>query len=246
MKNPLRRFFPAPSTTGCTFTCNICGHRNVDAPLAAVRSREAPSCSRCSSSLRMRSNIAVLSKGLFGRSMTLPDFRRDKAIRGLGMSDWEGYAQPLAEKFDYTNTFYDREPRLDITEHIPLARLAHAFENTRRLLSPGGVFVFSVPWFNIPGTVEHFPDLHDFRLENDGEGVVLLNETKDGRKETFRDLVFHGGDGMTLEMRTFSRQGVLDDLRRAGFSSVEVHGEDDPRFGIQWEIQWAYPILARA
>ena len=42
-----------------------------------------------------------------------------KAIRGLGMSDKECYNGLLAEKFDYTNTFYDREPRLDFTESHP-------------------------------------------------------------------------------------------------------------------------------
>jgi hypothetical protein len=37
-----------------------------------------------------------------------------KGIRGLGMSDSLDYAQTLAEKFDYPNTYYDREPKFDI------------------------------------------------------------------------------------------------------------------------------------
>ena len=56
---------------------------------------------------------------LFGAASLSPHFPKLKSIRGLGMSDKEGYAAILAEKFDYTNTFYDREPRLDFTEPHP-------------------------------------------------------------------------------------------------------------------------------
>ena len=65
---------------------------------------------------RVRALIHLLSMELFGRSLVLKRFPQLKAIRGLGMSDKEGYAELLAEKFDYTNTFYDREPRVDFTQ----------------------------------------------------------------------------------------------------------------------------------
>src|SRR5689334_11176933 len=59
---------------------------------------------------------------LFGTSIVLASFPKIKAVRGLGLSDQPGYAQILAEKFDYTNTYYDREPRFDIREaHSELA-----------------------------------------------------------------------------------------------------------------------------
>jgi len=82
---------------------------------------------------------------------------------GVGMSDWEGYANRLEKKLSYVNTYYHKAPLLDITavdpslsnlydfiiatevfEHIspPISR---AFENVHRLLKPGGVFIFSVP-----------------------------------------------------------------------------------------------------
>src|SRR5260370_13947144 len=56
---------------------------------------------------------------LFGNTVVLAKFPKLKAIRGLGLSDQPRYASILAEKFDYTNTFYDREPRFDISESHP-------------------------------------------------------------------------------------------------------------------------------
>ncbi|HEX5631825.1 MAG TPA: class I SAM-dependent methyltransferase, partial [Gemmatimonadales bacterium] len=101
-----------------------------------------------------------LALALHGRPLALPDFPEDRGVKGLGMSDWAGYAEPLAAKLDYVNTFYHREPRLDITdlpaemegryrfllssdvfEHIPPAGLEAAFRNSRRLLADDGFFV---------------------------------------------------------------------------------------------------------
>jgi len=58
--------------------------------------------------------MALLSREIVGVELALPDFPVLKGVRGLGMSDPEELAKRLAEKFDYTNTFYHQEPRLDI------------------------------------------------------------------------------------------------------------------------------------
>ena len=247
------------------FTCNVCGGRNVGVPLAHAENRECQSCRHCTASLRMRSLVYLLSMELFGRPMALPEFPVDKGIRGLGMSDWEGYARALAQKFDYTNTFYHQEPRLDIAdipealagrhrflissdvfEHIPPAALDAAFRNSRRLLRDDGFFLFTVPFAKQGETREHFPRLHEFRIvEADGKRV-LCNRTADGEEEVYEDLVFHGGEGMTLEMRMFSEADLLRRLAAAGFSSARVHGEHHPEYGVLWPIDHSLPIVARA
>lgn len=247
------------------FTCNLCGHENRAVPLAAVENRETQSCGRCGSSLRMRSLMYLLSMELFGRALTLPQFPVDRTIRGLGMSDWDGYAKPLAEKLAYTNTFYHAEPRLDIVdapaemlgrhrflissdvfEHIPGFGLEAAFRNSRRLLSDDGFFLFTVPFVKEGETREHFPRLHDFSIEERDGRRILRNRTVDGEEETFEDLVFHGGEGMTLEMRMFSEADLRRRLAAAGFRSIEVRHEPVPAFGILWPIDYAVPIVARA
>jgi SAM-dependent methyltransferase len=112
----------------------------------------------------MRSMVHVLSLELFGECLVLPDFPERPDLIGIGMSDWDAYAIPLAGKLGYTNTYFDRKPALDIT-HVPEEMVgtldfilssdvfehvqppvAKAFENARRLLKPNGVFVFCVPY----------------------------------------------------------------------------------------------------
>src|ERR1035438_7591316 len=92
------------------FICNVCGSRNDIAEFAT----EPASCD-CGSNVRTRALIHLLSMELFGRGLILADFPRLKSIRALGMSDKPCYASILREKFDYQNTFYDREPRVDFS-----------------------------------------------------------------------------------------------------------------------------------
>jgi SAM-dependent methyltransferase len=247
------------------FLCNVCGRRNLHVPREQVENRETQTCAGCHGNLRMRALMYALGVELFGSPRVLPAFPVDKRIRGLGLSDWEGYATRLAEKFDYTNTFYHAEPRLDIAdipgslagchdfviasdvfEHIPPAILDRSFANLRRLLKPGGVLVFSVPFAKEGETREHYPRLNDFEIVEERGRRVLLNRTVDGAEEQFDDPVFHGGEGMTLEMRVFSEPDLLRRFRAAGFSSAAVRADHAPQFGIMWPIDHSLPMVARA
>ncbi len=246
------------------FVCNVCGRDNQQVPLVHVQNREFQSCRHCRSSLRMRSLVYRLSMELFGKALSLPEFPIDKAVTGIGMSDWEGYAQALAKCFAYTNTFYHQTPKLDITnipeeltaradflissdvfEHIPGFALDRAFANTRRLLRDGGCLLLTVPFVKTGDTQEHFPRLQDFRIISTGDRRFLYNRTAEGDEEIFDNLVFHGGDGATLEMRMFPQPDLLRRLSSAGFRSVEVCVDHVPEFGILWPMDWAVPIVAR-
>ncbi|MDM8568993.1 methyltransferase domain-containing protein, partial [Thiotrichales bacterium HSG1] len=191
----LRTIFTTPSQTQTeevlTFQCNICGHINKDVALKTVKNREAQSCQQCGSSLRMRSVIYALAVELFGKGLILPDFPIDKNIKGVGMSDWEGYADRLPDKIGYTNTFYHQKPKLDIVnidvenkydfiissdvfEHIP-PPISIAFNNAQRLLRPGGIFIFTVPYEKEGVTNEYFPDLFDFKIITHNGKNFLFN-----------------------------------------------------------------------
>ena len=244
------------------FQCNICGTNSL-AQLHRLR-REDVSCSTCGSTPRARAVIRVLSLGLFGKNLALTDFSTRRAIRGLGMTDWEGYANRLSGKFSYRNTYYHREPRLDISateiaadfmandfiissevfEHVapPVNR---AFENVSKMLNPGGLFILTVPYGSNKETIEYFPDLYDFTIERRDETVALKNKTKEGTLQEFKNVVLHEGAGLTLEMRVFSEDDLVQYLKDAGFHAIKVHSEPDFVHGIWWPYRYAFPISAR-
>lgn len=80
-----------------------------------------------------------------------------------------------------------------------------------------------------------------------GGRFILENVTLDGRRERFENLVFHGGEGETLTMRRFSKEGVLGELRRAGFTRARLYAEPCWEFGVYWPYIWSHsqPISAR-
>lgn len=211
----------------------------------------------------MRSIIHHLSLGLFGTSLSLLEFPSSPQIVGMGLSDWEGYAKALKQKFCYTNTFFHKEPFLDITapspkqfascdflistevfEHIP-PPVQRAFSGSFQLLKPGALLVLTVPFTDVPTTLEHFPELHDFKIIELGGNYVLVNRTVDSRFALHNNLIFHGGPGSTLEMRVFSRADVVRFLEEAGFVDVIVHEDSVPKWGIYPPHMWGLPITAR-
>ena len=66
----------------------------------------------------------------------------------------------------------------------------------------------------------------------DHEAVVLRNRTREGVIQEFRNLVFHGGRGTTLEMRAFGEEDLLRHLRGAGFEDTKVYRTPDFLHGV--------------
>jgi SAM-dependent methyltransferase len=239
------------------FTCNVCGAPNQVEHFAS----EAASCT-CGSNVRIRALIHLLSVELFGRSMSLADFPKLRSIRGLGISDKPCYGERLAEKFDYVNTFMDRDPRFDIcAEHPELAgaydfvlaadvleHVAPPVETAMRgiaaLLKPHGFLAATVPCAPDGPSRERFPDLHEYRVVPLGDSAVLVNRRKDGTLEVAGDLVFHGDFGDTLEMRQFSAPELKARLLGAGFERVRYFSENIPDLGILFDRDVSQPLVA--
>ena len=240
------------------FICNICGAHN------AIESFETePASCACGSNVRLRALIHLLSIELFGQDLVLAEFPKLKGIRGLGISDQSSYAQILADKFDYTNTFYDREPHLDLSaphpqlygtydfilladviEHIapPIER---ALAEACRLLKPHGFLGITIFCNPIDQMREHFPELNDFRIVPLGKSPVLVNRRRDGTLEIRDDLIFHGGAGATLEMREFGISELSAKLLAAGFLDVHLLTDNLPRIGILFDQHVSQPLIAR-
>jgi SAM-dependent methyltransferase len=243
------------------FTCNVCG--TLCQRFAESSGREVASCPQCGSTVRLRSLVALLSREMFGVEIALPDFPALKSVRGIGMSDPPVLAEKLAEKFTYTNTFYHRPPRLDVTqpadselgrydfifssevmEHVP-PPVERAFSNLCRMLKPDGLLLLTVPYLPHGRTKEHFPELHEYALAAPGGRVVLVNRRRDGSIEVFENLCFHGGDGSTMEMRVFSQDSLTEILTGAGFAEIRIAAESIPEFGVDHTETWSLPMVAR-
>jgi SAM-dependent methyltransferase len=243
------------------YRCNICG-KECESEITDL-TREKPSCSSCGSTVRMRAIIRILSLELFGESLAIPDFPVRYDVVGMGMSDWEEYAYRLKHKLNYRNTYYHKEPQLDIIslppdlegkfdfiissdvfEHVE-PPISIAFENARKLLKPNGVFIFSVPYIKEGKTIEHFPELYRYEIIKNNDSAFLKNITRNGVEQIYDHLVFHGGEGTTLEMRVFSEGSLMEEFRKAGFTNVEIYRGEDLRYGIRWDIEWCLPIAAR-
>lgn len=244
------------------YQCNICGSRNCCEPSSL--GRERPDCQDCGSSVRMRSVIGLLSQGLFGQLLQIDEFPTSPHLQGIGLSDWDTYANRLGRRIRYQNTFYHQEPLLDITrvadskvescdfilsadvfEHVA-PPVSDAFAGTWRLLKPGGLLILTVPYVvEVDTTTEHFPDLYDWSLAQGADGTHrLYNRTRDGTQEEFDQLVFHGGPGTTLEMRVFSKHSLLAELEAAGFSNIRIADEPMPEIGVMWQHPWSLPVVA--
>ena len=243
------------------FTCNICGERNSSS--APLTDREVPTCSTCRSSMRYRSIVLALSRALFGLDLPLPVFPKLKSVRGLGISDSETYSIPLESVFSYTNTFYHREPFLDllapnesdfgkfdfilcseVLEHVPTP-VERAFATLSKLLKPTGVLIFTVPYSLDPESVEHYPGLTESVFAQVGGQMVLVGRLENGEYRVFDKLTFHGGAGSTLEHRVFSEKSLPRYLSEAGFPIVQFESNGSREFGVAFPDPWSLPIVAK-
>ena len=195
--------------------------------------------------------------------MVLADFPVMKSTRGLGMTDKACYADLLAIKFDYKNTHYDREPRLDFTARHPelygqydfilsadvLEHVAgpvdRTLEETFALLNARGILALTIYCNPADDMREHFPELHDYRVVPLGDKPVLVNRRRDGTLQVREDLVFHGGTGATLEMREFGITALRSKLEATGFRDLEILSTNVPEFGIIFDSDVSQPLLAR-
>ena len=246
--------------TSFNMVCSVCGNA-FKASVEELHPRIS-NCKNCNSTVRWRSVAAITSILLSGRAVPLPMLPPRPEVTVFGMSCPRIFDDKLTDKVDLWNTFFDNEPRFDITdleepfpgpfdlaisveilEHVP-PPVSKAFENLYKILKPGGILLMTVPFGNKGETLEHYPNLHDYHLEERNGKQVLINITREGKKEEFGDLVFHGGSGFTLEIRRFSRRGLMKNLTDAGFGDIQFFDSSILPLGVYFPNKWSLPLIA--
>lgn len=242
------------------FTCNICGSKN-HVPLHWI-GREKKSC-RCGSSVRTRSLVHLLSINLYNKSVPIAKFPHSPHVNGIDLSGSYIYTKFLEQKLSFKNTYYHKEPYLDITnpatgyydscdfilssevlEHVdPPVELA--FVGLYKILRPGGHLILTIPYTLEEYTIEHFPNLYNYSIKKLNGIKNLHNITKEGETELFDELVFHGGEGETLELRILCKKDIINFLEMAGFIDIQIHGDNNLEYGVIWDHNWSLPITAR-
>ena len=139
---------------------------------------------------------------------------------------------------------YDFIISSDVFEHVPPPSIT-AFKGAINLLKPGGALILTVPFSNEEETIEHFPDLNDYKVvQFQDDEFILVNRDVNGGYKVYENLVFHGGPGTTLEMRVFCRKDITQKFKDAGFQTFEYFDSDVSQYGILHKVNWSLPMLA--
>jgi SAM-dependent methyltransferase len=247
------------------YICNLCGFENETDDDRF--DREGAACGVCGGIVRLRTIGYRLGQLLFETDAPVPDWPEKLSAVAIGVSDWPRLEDVLSDKLRYINTQFDEDlrggrPFLDITnpsqdflssadvvicsdvlEHVE-PPVQGAFDGLFSLLKSDGVLIMTVP-YDVGKTVEHFPELFDWKFENLNGRRILRNTTRAGEEQTFSNLVYHGGGEQVLEMRVFGLDDLRNNLASAGFGDVTVMDYDVPKYGIIQPEIWGRTITAR-
>jgi SAM-dependent methyltransferase len=222
--------------------CVICGFPNPDITV----SREGMLCEKCLSNWRVRACAVGVQLALGRPPAPFPDFAADYSWRGIGTSDHMALVGALSMKFDYTNSYYHRYPRLDllnipdelqhhfgfvvcsdVLEHVP-DPVDPALSGIADLLADHGFAILSVPTEGIgASTAEYYPNIATWKEFDDRVEWVDTS----GEEHIDNNPEFHGGPGQTLVFRMWDAQDFCTRVQAAGFKRI-VEIPPYPEFGV--------------
>jgi SAM-dependent methyltransferase len=162
------------------------------------------------------------------------DVNIDLSRVGLGIGDDWKVARALYQKFMYTNSYLDKFPIVDlldppsasiekfefitcsdVLEHTPPPRKT-PIANIYRMLKPGGFVVISVPIKPDDTYREYYSGLVSWNFSDS----ALHWSDSDGRNFIDSYPEIHGGEGLTVAFRQWSKKQLEEDLNLLGFSQI--------------------------
>lgn len=216
-----------------------------------ILGREGSNCFFCKATSRDRAMLLNIHLTFLQKLAKNPT----RIPKIIGISDGYLMEKILTRvyKTNYKNYHYHQEPKLDVTkvpanlfasadivscsevlEHVA-PPINTAFQGLNLVLRKAGVLILSVPHTDeFQVHVEHFPVMKESRIEVYGEVSRLRGLNSDGEYLEFNDLVFHGGEGFTLEYRIFSETSLKSFLRENYFTNIH-RNRNVIFFGIKWE-----------
>mgnify|MGYP001185101073 CR=1 FL=1 len=203
---------------------------------------------------------AVIGHVYNGSQKPLREQPARRSINAIGMSDTPIYANILAEKLSYRNTYLHTDPHLDLCDpdsigkysDLDLVICSEVIEHTKdppvvvlgnmlRMLRPGGVLILSAPTYRMAETIEWYPGATSVRVVENGSGLHVEWKTIRGVDYVDTAPNFHGGPGDVLEMRIISHSSLLNAAKACGFEADTL--EFDAARGYDWPIVPEYPGL---
>jgi SAM-dependent methyltransferase len=167
----------------------------------------------------------------------------------LGLSDAQTLEEFMLDQswMTYLNTFIDTEPTLDVSnpdakfanscdvlissdvfEHV-MHPLSNSILGAKKILKPGGWLILTMPWTKFGNSVEHYPWMRSYDLDEMGD---VFGISISGERIKIDNPIFHGGSGQTLEIRFMSLYSLIDLLHLCGFEQISVLDQDDLENGI--------------
>lgn len=219
--------------------CIRCGRGN---PVPVGDSAEAWPCGGCGATWRDRVVIAVTLVGLSYGAVALPSVTPDWSRRGLGIADSQAVASALSGLFDYVNGHLHKFPEVnlcdvpvdlhgdfefvtcsDVLEHVA-GCVDDAISGLASLIRPGGFAVVTVPAVGTRPPGEYYEGLADFQVlpaAGRGGSPSLLWTDSGGQAHRDDSPELHGGDGLVVAFRLFTKKGLIELMNRHGFTAFE-------------------------
>ena len=171
-------------------------------------------CAKCNSTWRIRATALGVLVGTGMPQAPFPEVNPNWFWRGVGTSDHMALAGALASRFDHTNSYYHRFPRLDLLNVSEEQRRQFGFVICSDVLEHA---ILSVPCGGraVP-TDEYYPDLASWTEFEDRVEWVDTN----GNQHTDFEPEFHGGGGQTLAFRLWGMEDFCSRLIASGFNAV--------------------------